>query len=373
MNKHKIILKLLYKSSGWLLKLSFLSLPIALFLSISSYLFIDNLLTSYERYLENAYLGIQGRISVETSDKRVINGVKEYAEKNHLLYSIKKEFLTSIVFFNNKKSLSKSAKFIVLNKNYIKEKFHQKNITDNTIFINQIFLKSMGGLNIDKFKKVYFDDKNKTFLIDKYISVDTGFLTSKPIIFMSDKFANKLFGKVKSDKKVIEFLEKDKKVIANIKDKVKQLAKEYATSELKINDLLFDTKVTKEFFKKVTILQNSISFLIFILSLGIIIMSISISIEFKKSSLKILQLIGMSSKELSLTISGVIFLMIISVLGISMLLLRIFQNIFISVSSFKNNFFIPLDYNDVLIILFLGFILSLISFFTTKYIFKGGK
>nr|MBL0708503.1 hypothetical protein [Sulfurimonas sp.] len=138
----------------------------------------------------------------------------------------------------------------------------------------------------------------------------------------------------------------------------------------KIYDLLQDTKKTKEFFEKITIIQVGISILLFILSLGVIVLSISVSIEFKKNSLKILQLIGMSRKDLSFTISGTIFLMILLILALSVGSVSLFQSLFLNISNFPNSFFIALDMTNILYITALAFLLLVITYIATKLIFQ---
>jgi len=378
METKKTIIKLLYRSSGWLLRFSFLALPVSLFLSISSYLFVDNLLNSYERYLENSYLGVQGRVSIESKDKKLIEKLKEYSSKKKLKHSIKQNFMTTINFISdNNKTLSKNAEFIVLESGYMKQKFKRDDITKKSLIVNKVFTKSISGIDVKSLKRVYFDNKDKknikSYKIDKIIVADTGFLTSKPIIFISFDFAKELFKDIKSNIYKIEFLEKDKKIVDDIKSKTKEFAKELKTSELKIHDLILDTKDTKELFEKINKVQQIISLLIAILSIGIIILSISISIEFKRNSLKILQLIRMSSRDLATTISLVVFVTMVGMIFLSLILVKIYQYIFISLVDLDKNFFIPLDIEKILIIFGLAFILSLISFLTTKYIFRNSK
>lgn len=370
MKTQKTILKLFYKSSGWLLKLSFWTLPIALFFSISSFLFIDNLLSSYERYLINSYLGVQGRISIETKNENLINGLTKFSVQKNFLFSNKKQYKVNVVLKNDTNQISKYAKFIILDKQYLKQKFHQTTIDDNTIFVNKILYNSMGSLDINKFDKIYFDDKDKIFNITDIINIDTGFLGSEPIVFISSSFATKLFGTIEQKNRTLEFLEVDNNKIQTIKSKTKELSKQYKVLEYKILDLLQDTKTTKEFFDKVTMIQVGISILLFILSLGVIILSISVSIEFKKNSLKVLQLIGMSKKDLSFTISGTIFLMILTILALSVGSIGLFQSLFLSISNFHSSFFIALDMMNILYIVVLAFVLFIFTYLSTKIIFQ---
>lgn len=317
-------------------------------------------------------MGVQGRLSIESKDKELIMQLSEYAQKERLSHSLKKEFTTAVTLQNDKMKLLKSAKFIVLEKEYLKTKFKMDNISPNTLFVNHIFLKSMGGMDINSFEKIAFDQNKQENLYDigGFKVVQSGFLSSKPIIFITSEFASKLFGNIKTLTSKIEFLELNQRIIDKIKTQVTIEAKKLKTSELKIHDLLQDTKETREFFEKISIVQNAISSLIFILSMGIIILSISIAVEFKKSSLKTLQLVGMSSNDLANTISGVILITVISILFISTALQSFFQAVFISLISFGETFFIDTDFETILFIILLGSFLSIASFFITKYMFK---
>ncbi|MDA7817983.1 hypothetical protein N9A28_07320 [Sulfurimonas sp.] len=369
MQTSKIILKLLYKSSNWLLKLSFLALPIALLLSMSSYLFISNVLDSYENYLVKSYIGIQGRVSIESKDKKFIDDVVEYSKKEGLTFSTKKELKTSLVFLGDRQ-IPKYAKFIVLDLEYLKSKFKNLHVKTNTIFVNKTFSNSLGSLDISSFKQCYFDDEENVFDIESILTVDTGFLTSEPVIFVSSEFARNIFGDTKSSMVKVEFLESNEESITKIKDNSEAIAKKNNTMEFKIHDLIEDTKSTREFFEKVSLIQNAISILIFILSMGIILLSISISVEFKKNSLKTLQLIGMSARDLSSTISLSIFSMIMVVLVLCVFMQKIFQSMFLKASGFSNGFFTPLALENIYYIVLLAFILLFINNSITRYVFS---
>jgi len=369
MNTSKTILKLLYSSSGWLLKFSFFSLPFALFLSISSYLFIENILSSYEKYLVDSYIGVQGRLSVESDDLKLMDDLAVYSQDQKLKYSQKKE-LKTILTFLGKVKVVKYANFIFLEHSYMKQKFKNQNIKKNTLFVNDVFLNSMGSLDLCSFKKVSFDKGKKEFAIDSIEKIDTGFLNSEPTIFMTLSFGKEIFGELKRDRVTIEFLESSLKKIDMIKKETLLLAKKDKTMNLKINDLILDTKETKEFFHKVSIIENSISLLIFLLSMGIILLSISISIEFKKNSLKTLQLVGMSSRDLAFTISMALFSMVLLTLALSLAVQALYKKLFLKLSGFDASFFMPQQYQEIVTVLLLALVLFFITFYTTKYIFR---
>jgi len=366
----KIILVLFYKSSNWLLKLSFYLLPIALFFSMVSFLFVDNLLNSYNRYIENSYMGVQGRLSIISNDTKFISGLIDFSQKSGFLYSPKREIKSNFTLKNGDKIVSKFANFIVLNKNYLEKKFHQK-IEVNTLFVNRVFSKSMGSLGLDGFKEIYIK-KDNSLNISKIVVVDTGFLGNKPMIFVTNSFAKKLF-KREIVFNSVEFLEKNIESISQIKDKAKSLAKEYGVFKYKIKDILNDTKDVKKMFDTLFNVKAGISCLIFVLSLFIILLGISVSIEFRKNSLSTLHLIGMSVADLAITLSGIMFIIWSIILGVSLLALYFVRMLFISIAGFGGDFFLGIGNFNVIMIVILGVMLSLIVYWGTYIMFKGQK
>jgi len=362
MNTQKTILKLFYTSSSFLLKLSFFILPIAIFLAISSFLFVDNLLKSYEHYLIKSYIGVEGRYSINTTDKNLIKSIASFSKKNHYIYSTKAIIKTNVIFKSPHKSILKYAKFIVLDKKYLEKKF-KTTITPNTLFVNQVFYNSLGSLNLNSFKTLCL--KQKCYKIDGFKKVDTGFIESKPIIFITKDFAKQIF---KPNFYYIEFLKVDKNKLITY---VKKEASKLKTLQYEIKDLINDTKTTKELFNKIKTIQISILTVLAVLSIGIIVLSISVSIEFKKNSLKILHLLGMSIRDLSSTLSIVIFLMMVLILVLSIYLQSVYQKFFLSYASFNKDFFVNLDSLNIIYIFVFSIIISLIVYLATYKIFKG--
>lgn len=358
-----------------------MALPVALFVSISAYLFIDNVLGSYEKYLVDSYIGIQGRISIESKDSKLINMLLKDAKAKAKGYksSIKKEIKTNLFFKNDKVKILKYAKFILLDKAYMKQKFHISNFPSHTLFVNDVFINSFGSYDVHSFKTLYFDENNKGYTIKNIIRVKTGFLTSTPLVFLSSEFGDEIFHhhlKQQNKIKTIEYLETNPKHIADIKQTAEQFALKLQTPQYKIHDLIQDTKETREFFKKVSFLQVGISLLIFILSMGIILISVSISIEFRRNSLKILQFLGMSIKELSLTISVSVLSVMTVMLLVSVIMQLFYRKLFFKLSGFGGDFFISTDFTKVGMIFALAFGLCLVVFYVTRAIFStkdGGR
>ena len=372
-NIQKIVLKLFYSSSHWILKLSFFLLPFALLFSLTSFLFLDSVFISYKNYLKSSYLGSLGRLSVESTNKDFINDLPSFSKKENFIYSNRKIYKTNIVFQSENKKIIKYAKFIVLDLKYLNKKFNKNIIKDNTFFINQVFYKSMGSLNIENYKNIFYKEKENAHFLEDIIKIDTGFLGSEPIIYLSESFAKKLFPNIKYLKEEVEFLERNEKNITFIKDNIHKLSSFHKVFTLKINDLIIDSKNTNEFLSKVSYLQYAIFLLIFLLILGVLILSISISLEFKKKSLNILHLLGMSIRDLCLSLSFSIFLIVLAMFIFAIFILPFVQNVFLELTSFPSSFFLKNDLDSLFYIFLLIIVLSISSFFISKFIFESKK
>ncbi len=369
MKTYFVILKLFYTSSHWLLKLSFFFLPIALFFAMSSFLFIDNLLKSYEQYLIGSYIGSQGRISIESKDENFLQKLESFSTEKKLLFSPRKEIKANVVFQSPSKTIVKYAKFIILDQRYLQQKFHKQG-DSNTLYINQVFFKSFGDLDLKDFTIIYVDKQHRCD-ISQLVKIDTGFLGNDPLVFITKDFAQKLFTQKQSQKMVIEFLVEDKKKISMLKQYAQQSAAKLKVLEYKVHDILQDTKVTKDFFQTVSIIEVGILGVLALVSIGIVVVSISVSIEFKRNSLKILHLLGMSVKDLSFTLSTTIVSIFLLTFCLSLGMLFVYQDIFLRYSGFSTSFFQPVALENIFMMAFLAVIIFLFVKGMTKYLFKG--
>jgi len=365
----RISLKLIYSSSNTLLRLSFLALPLALLLSVSSYLFVENILNSYERFLVKSYIGIQGRLSIHTNDTRLIQDLRKYAQAQNFSYSLKSE-LKSILVFKGEQNLPKYTKIVSLDLSYMKQKFNYPQAKKHTLFANEVFLRSLGEIDPHSFTSFSFKNEKIIFSIEKIVPVETGFLSSEPIVFMSQSLSSDVFSKLQKTSQTIEFLQADKHSLKRIKTHTDALALEHSTMQLQIKDLIIDTQDTKDFFQKITRIQSLLTLLIFILALGIILLSLSISIAFKKTSLKTLHLLGISIHELSLSLSYCVFCLSLFIISFSYLMQPYYQDIFANFFHFKHTFFLSSSLSGTVLIFSTSIFLTLFTYFSSKKLFR---
>jgi len=340
---------------------------------MSAFLFIDNLLESYETFLVDSYIGSQGRISVQSANKEMLEELKVFSKQKKFDFSKRTEYKANVVFLSPSQSITKYAKFVILDKEYIRIKFKQNALQSHTLFLNEVFVKSMGTQALDSFTSIYYDDPKNIHSISKFIVTDTGFLGNEPIVYIDKIFAKELFGSIDKKFTRVEFLEQNKVNIASIKKKVEQLAKKHKVLEVQIFDLLLDTKSAKAFFEKVKLIQFGITLLIFLLAIGVIVVSVSVSIEFKYSSLKILNLVGMSRQTLSLTLGFTILMMSIFILLLSVAVQSVYQKLFLDISGFSNSFFVAIDSESIMYITLLSLCLGIVTSVSTTIIFRGNR
>jgi len=369
MQTYSVIVKLLYKSSNWLLRFSFFALPLSLLLSISTYLFIENLLQSYQHYLVQSYIGAQGRLSVDTTSKEMLQALKNYSASKGFVFSLKQERKANVIIKTPQHTLVKYAKFISLNEKYLEKKFAMQ-MKENTIFVNKTFARSMGSIGLEKIESFTNEDSNATLKIDKIVVIDTGFLGNEPIIYMNTSMQDYLFGKQVHQRYSMEFMEQFTKNVKQIKQEVDRLAAHYHVLEYKLHDILIDTQKTRDFFHKVKMIEHTITFFLLLLSLGVIVLAIVISIEFKRNSLGVLSLLGMSGRDLSITLALSVFMMFVSMFLLSFVALHWYKKIFLSITEFNNSFFIPLHQSVFFHIGLVAVIMTAIVYGVTYYIFQ---
>ena len=273
----KILYQLLFKSKSILITISMILLPILITLITGSMLFVNNLLYSYKTYLEKSYIGLQPKVYIK-SDPIFIDKLYQYA-KAHNIKASKSIHISQIVKINNYK---KRVKFIVLNREFLKEKFHT-----NSIAINSIFYK-----DIKKPTLLKSNNMKKPLLITPKVVIPTGFLTNSSIIFISKEEYKKHFKNIPKEK-ILE-IEND---ITPLQNAIQKYAKKYSVMKLSIHKRINKIKESKELFEKINLIKNIIIIMIFIFAIAIITLSFSIIIEIKKREINILRTIGISKDK----------------------------------------------------------------------------
>jgi hypothetical protein len=365
---HRVILQLLYRSNHKLLKLSFFLFPVALYISMSSYLFVDTLLKSYEAHLSQSYLGFQGRLSL-SSDAKTIEAIIKHAKAENYIVSPRIDLKRNIVIKSDK-DIVKYSKMILLEKAYLEKKF--QSVQANHLYINSVLAQNLGEASVESIKGLFFDDVNATLDIEATTVIDTGFLSSEPIIFLPLERVKKILPDVeKGSLHSVEFYETHNSVVQKIKKELDEIAKQQQSMRISIHDLLLDTKEHREFFHKLDQIKNIIIFFIFAFVLAIVLVSIALLIRFKYLSLKVLHFLGMSHLDLTRTITSMVAFMVIVMTFLAFVSLGLWQELFLMMSHFSQSFFQSVDLMTGILVLVSGLFIVIVTYLFSRFIFKG--
>lgn len=346
----KTLYQLLFKSKSILITISMVLLPILLILIIGSMLFVNNILYSYKEYLEKSYIGLQPKVYIK-SEPLLIDKLYKYAKKENMKVS-KSIHISHIVKINNYK---KRVKFIVLDREFIKHKFHTNSIVINNILHNDI--KNPTTLKSDIMKKPL------TITPKKIIS--TGFLTNSSIVFISKEEYQQHF-KTMPKEEILE-IEDD---IEELKEAINKYSKECSVMKLSIHKRVNKIAESKELFEKIDLIKNIIIIIIFIFSIAIITLSFNIIIEIKKKEITILRMIGISIDKFYKFLLFITF----AVSSLSILfgyILYLFSiNIFRQLININYDFSIITDTNFLIYIILFIPITTIIVYISLKIDFK---
>ncbi len=356
------IAHLLLQSDKLLLKLAFWVLPASLILSIAGLLFIDILLISYESHLSRAYLGLQGRLSIESTDTELLNDIQKKAQLKHWLHSPRQDLQVAISFTGNSPSpdIVKNVKVIVLEKDYMHKKFGEYT-TNQTLIMNTLLKKSFGEMDLTLFNQLKTGESLPVFSFNQIKVIDTGYLTSDPLIFMDRKTASQWL-KISSDTiHKIEFMETRETQIKKIKHSVQAIAKQHQTMRLIIRDVINDSEDSRQFFKTIRLIEIPMIGFNLLLCLFIVFLSMEIALLFKRQSLAILCKIGFSQSHMTtITVMMITLIYFISV-GLGLILLWVLEYFFTLSISLPETFFQPMNMNHYSSLLIVGVLLIITS------------
>lgn len=364
MKKNQILLlySLFFKSSNKILKYSIGFLPLVIAFSFSAILFINNLSYSYKDYLLKSYIGTQGVLSVESENINYLSTLQKSLQSKQIKSSLKKELRADIVLKTTNFSFEKKVKFIVLEDEYLKNKF---SLRGEAVIFNKILKNILGDVsNID----IKNPNKKEFINITNIKVIDTGFLVVEPLIFVGKKFFNKL----KYNFKSYNILEIDTKLEQlNLCEELSYSLSETYASDMMIKNVLSQDKKTKIMFQNIEYIEYTVLIITVILAFVILTGALSIISKIKEKAISLLRIYGLSTNLISgsLTmLSGV--LLAISIV-LSYIIFLLMKQYFISTIGFGSDFFILLGSDVVIVILSIFIIFCIITYLWSNNKFRG--
>jgi len=359
-NQIKLLYTLFFKSSNFLLRVSIFMLPFIIAISFASIFFINNLSHSYKHYLLQSYIGAQGTITIHSSNLDYLKELQQQfiSQSN----SLKKELLENIVISSSKYSLEKSIKIIVLEDSYLKKRVHY---TNQALAINKVLANILGDV---KALSLSNPDTNSSIALQNLTVIDSGFLSVEPLIFMSKKFIESLGYK----KIVFNSLELDIALdeIPNIQLKSMQLSEEYNTN-IYFKDILSQHQSSQELFDNIRYIEYIVLLITSILSFIILTGALNIIAKIKEKAISLLRIYGLSTSLISIGLTFMSIAILIIAIILAYFIFELMKLYFIYNIGLESNFFLPLNYIVIYIVVFIFTIFTLLTYIWAYKTFKG--
>ncbi len=364
MKKNQIILlySLLFKSSNFMLRISIGILPFIIAISFASIFFINNLSGSYKHYLLEGYIGTQGILTVKSKNKEYLSELKKEFISQNVISSLKKIIRKDIVIKTSKFTLENKIKLIILEKKYLSNKLNNSN---QNIVINKILLNTLGENNTFSIK----NSKSNNFInIDNIKFIDTGFLTSEPLIFMSKSFFDKLGYKEISFDSLELSIGLDK--IIDSKKTAEELSSKYK-ADIIFEDILSKHTESQKLFDNIAYIEYIVLAITSLLAFIILTGALNIISKIKEKAISLLRIYGLSTGLISLSLTMMSLILLSLSLLIAYFIFTIFKIYFVYCIGLENTFFIPLDLSIIQIVLMIFMIFLILTYVWGHNTFKG--
>jgi len=298
-----LVWRLLLSNSSVLVRIALYVVPVAMLLTIWVSLTLDGLVQVYIKRLELAYAGMQGRLSIE-AQPFTINQFRAALTKSGQ-QALPRHEQTHLIQLKlkNDQEIRKFISLVVFEDEAYEKRFKIDNET--TLIINQVLAEQLGELT-QEISAIKYYKKNNWLSYNKAKVIDTGFLTTKALLFIPKKQYEKTMGQVLKGFTSLEIVNNDNADIAGIKKKIDKIARTTSTGSYKINDILLDTADARQQFASLRLTQ--LSLLIIVLSIAAITIAYAVKLllVLKMKALSIMNRLGLARYDLSLAlITGV--------------------------------------------------------------------
>ena len=335
-------------------------LPFIIAISFASLFFINTLSHSYKAYLLESYIGTQGVLTIHSKSNKYLKELQDKFGDSES--SLKKELMRELVISTSQYSLEKKIKIILLEENYLQKKVNYNN---QPIAINKVLANILGNLETLSIQNPF--TKNKIVIEDVRI-VDTGFLSSEPLIFMSNSFIKKLgYQNIVWNSLELD-IHLDK--INSAKDRAITLSEKYGI-DIDFKDILSQNHSSQELFGNIRYMEYIVLFITSLLSFIILTGALNIISKIKEKAISLLRIYGLSTLVISV---GLTFLSLL-ILSISIILayfiFKLMKIYFIYSIGVSNEFFLSLDSVVVYIVGTILIIFSTLTYIWAYQTFKG--
>ncbi len=308
-----LVWRLLLSNSSTLVKISLYVVPIAMLVTIWVSLTLDGLVQLYIKRLELAYAGMQGRLSIEAEPFTISKFNSDLSSKGIKVLPRHDQTHLIQLKLKNGNEVKKFVTLVVFEDDAYADRFPSKDA--QVLIINQVLSEQLGEFSKQIKSLKYYKNDSRLYYRSTFI-VDTGFLTSKALLFMpKSKYETILKHTLKGFTK-LEIADINLLKVNKIKALINKIAISSEIGSYKLNDILLDTSDARQQFSKLRLVQLFLLVLVLGISALTITYSVKLLLVLKVKALSIMNRLGLARYDLSMAlisgVTGVFLLMIVS-------------------------------------------------------------
>lgn len=292
-----MVLRLLSAGEARLIRLCLYAIPVIFCIIFYSFLLGNKVLSYFENYMQESYVGVMGELTINSPSSAYINAL--YVDSLKAGFQVSQKLTHKSLFALQSKHLSlvKGFQVYVYKSDYLKSKFDLTADLDNTLIISSIVAKQLALQ--EHSVPLFLSDPhiNNKLEIKQLKVVDLGFLTSEPIIMLSAKQYQQLQGKAVNFQQ-LEFHQ----LPPFAKRQIENLAQSRFLQGQYSSYKIIDTKNLSREHEAVFNALHWLAYIIFatlvMLNLLLSVLAVKTLLSAKKSAIHTLQLLGMTWQEL---------------------------------------------------------------------------
>lgn len=274
-------------------------------MAITLSLQLNGLLGVNSHHLEAGYIGLQGRLSIE-SEPNALQTIAQQANKAGFPNLLRRDEKRLIHFQLGSRHIAKFIRLQTLSDQDYQQRFqHITSLTDKKDhFIANRILQRHFMENVEFISGIYHQDPTQTLKIKQLYFIDTGFLSTEPILYIRESQYQDLLIEPFPEYNILEFSDASEYNIDAIKELIADSAKQQYNSHISIHDLLVDTRESREFFDQLQKVQWALISIVLLLVVLTVVTAVGIILALKRRSFSTLILLGLSKQELAIHVSA---------------------------------------------------------------------
>ncbi|MGF1763190.1 hypothetical protein [Aliivibrio kagoshimensis] len=290
-----LIARIMLAGQTRLIRLTTYSIPLVFLFVFYAYLGASSVLNRFEHYMEQSFVGIMGQVQVSSPSRDFLTALQQVPVLSGVSNSLRLESKSLLHIGTEQLDLVKGITLLTYEDDYLQNKF--SDLDSQQVIMSRVLANQLGitEMNTELTLMVPSVKVKKTF--STIYLVDFGFLTSDPIVIISQQQYQTLFG-VPPKFNQLEFSGLSTSAV----DKLRRTIDDHFTNSQSLSYKVVDVKaLTSEHSQIFSNLQHfKIVLFGFLLGLccAVFYVAVRMLMVAKQNALEVMQLLGMTYSEL---------------------------------------------------------------------------